>query len=74
MEKSFDELLSGEGETKLIYHVDGKGRPLFGSNVKYVHPASPFYPLNIRTTLDFEWQQRMEMLVDKNEVTKGGWC
>lgn len=72
MEKSFDELLSGEGETKLIYHVDGKGRPLFGSNVKYVHPANPFYPLNIRTTLDFEWQQRMEMLVDKNEVTKGG--
>ncbi|PMX95555.1 penicillin-binding protein, partial [Pseudomonas sp. MPR-R5A] len=56
LERTFDEFLLAEKESKLIYHVDAKGGPLFGINVKYVDPANPFYPLNVKTTLDYEVQ------------------
>lgn len=72
MEKSFDEFLLSEGKSKLIYHVDGDGSPLFGINVKYVDPANPFYPVNIGTTIDNEFQIEAEKLVDKYKIEKGG--
>ncbi|MFZ7945232.1 peptidoglycan D,D-transpeptidase FtsI family protein [Neobacillus sp. 19] len=72
LEESFDEFLLPEGKSKLVYHVDGTGGPLFGINVKYVDPANPFYPVNIRTTLDKSIQQKAENLVDRYQVKKGG--
>lgn len=72
LEKSFDEFLLPDGKSKLVYHVDGIGGPLFGINVKYVEPANPFYPVNIRTTLDYEIQEMAENIVDKHKVTNGG--
>ncbi|QCJ43561.1 penicillin-binding protein 2 [Bacillus sp. S3] len=72
LEESFDEFLLPEGKSKLVYHVDGTGGPLFGINVKYVDPANPFYPVNIRTTLDKSIQQEAENLVDRYQVKKGG--
>jgi penicillin-binding protein 4B len=72
MEASFDEFLLPEGKSKLIYHVDGDGSPLFGINVKYVGPANPFYPVNIKTTLDNQFQKEAEKLVDQYEIEKGG--
>lgn len=72
LEKSFDEFLLPDGKSKLVYHVDGIGGPLFGINVKYVEPANPFYPVNIRTTLDKDLQQVAEELVDKHKIKKGG--
>lgn len=72
MEKSFDEFLLPEGEAKLVYHVDASGGPLFGINVKYVEPANPFYPINIRSTIDSELQQKAEELVDKHGIKNGG--
>ncbi|WP_071395852.1 peptidoglycan D,D-transpeptidase FtsI family protein [Bacillus tuaregi] len=72
LEKSFDEFLLPEGEAKLVYHVDASGGPLFGINVKYVEPANPFYPINVRTTIDSELQQRAEELVDQHGIQKGG--
>ena len=72
LEKSFDEFLVGEGKTKLVYHVDGIGSPLFGINVKYSEPANPFYPINIKTTIDKELQELAENLVDKHQVENGG--
>ncbi|MCQ6273594.1 penicillin-binding protein 2 [Bacillus sp. V3B] len=72
MEKSFDEFLLPEGEAKLVYHVDASGGPLFGINVKYVEPANPFYPINIRSTVDSELQQKAEELVEKHRIKKGG--
>src|SRR5690606_5597252 len=35
LEKTFDEFLQAESETKFVYHVDGVGNPLFGIDVKY---------------------------------------
>jgi len=72
MEKSFDEFLLPDGEAKLVYHVDGTGKPLFGINVKYVEPANPFYPVNIKTTINKELQEAAEELVDKQGIKKGG--
>lgn len=72
LQRSFDEFLIGEGAAKLIYHVDGLGRPLFGANVKYVDPANPFYPVNIKTTIDADYQELAENLVDKHGIKKGG--
>ncbi|WP_066257766.1 peptidoglycan D,D-transpeptidase FtsI family protein [Neobacillus drentensis] len=72
LEESFDEFLLPEGKSKLVYHVDGGGAPLFGINVRYVDPANPFYPVNIRTTLDKTLQQRVEELVDHYQIKKGG--
>jgi len=72
LEESFDEFLLPEGKSKLVYHVDGEGGPLFGINVKYVDPANPYYPVNIRTTLDYSIQQKAEKLVDQYGIKKGG--
>jgi penicillin-binding protein 4B len=72
LEESFDEFLLPEGKSKLVYHVDGDGAPLFGINVRYVDPANPFYPVNIRTTLDKDIQQKAEDLVEQYHIKKGG--
>ncbi len=72
LEASFDEFLLPEGKSKLVYHVDGSGAPLFGINVKYVDPANPFYPVNVRTTIDKNIQQKAEDLVDQYQIKKGG--
>jgi penicillin-binding protein 4B len=72
LEESFDEFLLPEGKSKLVYHVDGGGAPLFGINVKYVDPANPFYPVNIRTTIDKDLQQKAEDLADQYQIKKGG--
>lgn len=72
LERSFDEFILPEGEAKLVFHVDASGGPLFGTNVKYVEPANPFYPINIRTTIDLELQEIAENILDKHGVKKGG--
>ncbi|TRZ37487.1 penicillin-binding protein 2 [Niallia circulans] len=72
LEKSFDEFLLPDGESKLVYHVDATGGPLFGINVKYVEPGNPFYPVNIKTTIDKELQENAEQLADKHGIKKGG--
>nr|WP_295969577.1 penicillin-binding protein 2 [uncultured Bacillus sp.] len=72
MEKSFDEFLLPEGEAKLVYHVDASGGPLFGINVKYIEPANPFYPINVKTTIDADLQQKAEELATQYGIKKGG--
>lgn len=72
LEESFDEYLLPEGKSKLVYHVDGDGAPLFGIHVRYVDPANPFYPVNVRTTLDKDLQQKAESIVDQYHIKKGG--
>jgi penicillin-binding protein 4B len=72
LEESFDEFLLPDGESKLVYHVDAAGGPLFGINVKYVEPANPFYPVNIKTTLDAGLQEEAEKLADAHGIQKGG--
>ncbi|WP_053364172.1 penicillin-binding transpeptidase domain-containing protein [Bacillus sp. FJAT-27251] len=72
LEKSFDEFLIGEGKSRLVYHVDAIGSPLFGINVKYSEPANPFYPVNVKTTIDKGLQEISEGLADRHQLKKGG--
>lgn len=68
----FDEFLLAENEAKLIYHVDGIGAPLFGLQVKYSGQGNPFFPLQIKTTIDRSYQEIVEKVLDVHGVQKGG--
>ncbi|WP_307892121.1 peptidoglycan D,D-transpeptidase FtsI family protein [Bacillus swezeyi] len=72
MERTFDEFLLPEQDTKLLYHVDGLGNPLFGMDVKYTADANPFYPLQIKTTIDKQVQQSLEDVLNEHKLQKGG--
>lgn len=72
LQKSFDEFLVQDESTKLVYHVDGLGGPLFGIDVKLVGEANPFYPVKVLTTIDRDIQKEAENLVDKHNIKKGG--
>ncbi|HHY72921.1 MAG TPA: penicillin-binding protein 2 [Bacillus bacterium] len=72
LQKAFDEFLLPEGESKLLYHVDQLGGPLFGLEVKYTAPANPFYPTAIKTTLHKPLQIVAERSVDDLGLEKGG--
>lgn len=72
LEKQLDAYLRSQGESKLVYHVDGMGGPLFGVNVKYVNPGNSLYPVKVNTTLDSKLQQVAEELMDEEKVENGG--
>jgi penicillin-binding protein 4B len=72
LQKTFDDFLLSEGESKLVFHVDGTGGPLFGVDVKYVEPGNPMYPVKIITSLDKKMQSIAERIVDEHNIKKGG--
>ncbi|MFS0780823.1 peptidoglycan D,D-transpeptidase FtsI family protein [Bacillus sp. 1P06AnD] len=72
LQEQLDEFLLSDGETKLVYHVDGMGGPLFGVNIKYLAPGNPLYPVKVRTTLDMDIQKAAEEAVDENGIKSGG--
>ncbi|MGD6818194.1 peptidoglycan D,D-transpeptidase FtsI family protein [Metabacillus sp. 113a] len=72
LQKAFDEFLLPESETKLLYHVDGNGNPLFGVNVKYIADSSAHFPVKVKTTLDLAIQRLMEEALTDAGVQKGG--
>ncbi len=65
---------SQKSKRNLIYHVDARGGPLFGVDVKYLAPANPFYPLNVKTTIDTRMQEALEEVADTYDIKKGGLC
>lgn len=71
LQSSFDEFLIPDGETKLLYHVDARGEPLFGMDVKYTEQANPFYPITVQTTIDRTIQQRIEQMIAQHGMKKG---
>ncbi|MDN4526294.1 peptidoglycan D,D-transpeptidase FtsI family protein [Fictibacillus fluitans] len=72
LQQAFDPFLISEGETKLIYHVDRSGSPLFGLDVKYLSPSNPFYPVSVKTTIDKNLQEIMEKSVKASHIKRGG--
>ncbi|CUA81091.1 peptidoglycan D,D-transpeptidase FtsI family protein [Anoxybacillus suryakundensis] len=71
LQSSFDEFLIPDGETKLLYHVDARGEPLFGMDVKYTEQANPFYPITVQTTIDRTMQQYVEQIIAQHGMEKG---
>lgn len=72
LQQQFDDFLISIGESKLAYHVDGIGGPLFGINVKYLSPGNPLYPVKVLTTIDLELQETGEKTVDELGIVSGG--
>lgn len=72
VEAAFDQFLISEGESKLIYHVTRGGEPLFGLDVKYAAPANPFYPVELKTTLDKPMQEIVESAFVTSGIKEGG--
>ncbi|MGE7601126.1 peptidoglycan D,D-transpeptidase FtsI family protein [Peribacillus sp. NPDC097675] len=72
LQRTFDEFLLSDGESKLVFHVDASGGPMFGVDVKYVEPANPLYPVKVITTIDKGIQEKAEKLVDERGIKKGG--
>jgi len=72
LQQRFDEFLLSQGDSKLMYHVDAIGGPLFGLNVKYASPSNPLYPVKVLTTLDLGLQEAAENIVDAHKIEKGG--
>ncbi|HET7578015.1 MAG TPA: penicillin-binding protein 2 [Bacillales bacterium] len=72
LEEAFDPFLLSRGKAALEYFTEADGSPLFGLQVRYSGPASPYYPLNIRTTLDKKMQQIVQQAVDAAGLAKGG--
>lgn len=70
LQRTFDEFLLSSGESKLVFHVDASGGPMFGVDVKYVEPANPLYPVKVVTTIDKEIQEKAEKLVDERGIKK----
>ena len=71
LERTFQPFLLGVGPTTLAYYVDGRGEPLSGIEVKYRKEENPFYPLSIRTTLDYDLQLYLEHVLDRYQVKEG---
>ncbi|CAG9619418.1 peptidoglycan D,D-transpeptidase FtsI family protein [Sutcliffiella rhizosphaerae] len=72
LEMAFDEIILPEGSTKLLYHVDRFGGPLFGIDVRYMSPSNPYYPVSVKTTLDKDIQRMAEEVLESHQVKKGG--
>lgn len=72
LQYQFDEFLLSDGDTRLVFHVDGTGGPLFGLDVKFHSPANPMYPVKVITTIDLDLQKQAEKLVDQHGIDKGG--
>ncbi|WP_171038036.1 peptidoglycan D,D-transpeptidase FtsI family protein [Aquibacillus sediminis] len=73
LEKTFDSfLVSEDSDKKLQYHVDAKGNPLLGMNLRYKGNDDTFYPLKVQTTIDAAIQQQAEDIVDQHQLQKGG--
>ncbi|MFO7342706.1 MAG: penicillin-binding transpeptidase domain-containing protein [Bacillaceae bacterium] len=72
LQKGFDEFLIPDENSRLVFHVDGKGDPLFGLHVRYISPANPYTPLKAIMTIDGEIQREAERIADLHKMKKGG--
>lgn len=71
LELTFQPFLQGLGPASLAYYVDGQGNLLHGLGLKYLDTDNQFYPLTVRTTLDSPLQQKVEQILDQNQVKEG---
>ncbi|NGP43464.1 penicillin-binding protein 2 [Bacillaceae bacterium SIJ1] len=72
LEKALDPLLISRGQEQLLYHEDLLGRPMFGSDMKYIGEGNSFYPLRAKLTIDGVIQRNAEQFVRQAGIQKGG--
>lgn len=72
LQRQFDPFLQSQNPSKLIFHVDAIGNPLFGIDVKYTGETNPYYPLNVLTTINRTIQEKLEALLNEHQIEQGG--
>ncbi|WP_226036983.1 peptidoglycan D,D-transpeptidase FtsI family protein [Aquibacillus saliphilus] len=72
LEKTFDSFLVSTSDETLKYHVDARGNPLLGLNLRYQGTGDYFYPVKVQTTIDSDIQYMTEQVIDQHQITKGG--
>lgn len=73
MEKAYDPFLLSKNETKLLYHMDASGAPLFDTSVRVSSMDNTgYYPLKVKTTLDTTIQKLAEHEALKHGLQQGG--
>ncbi|NDI33855.1 peptidoglycan D,D-transpeptidase FtsI family protein [Chengkuizengella sediminis] len=62
LEKTLDFLIQSVEDTSLSFFTDGKHRAIPGLDLRLIQSTNPFYPLKIKTTIDKNIQQNVEMI------------
>ncbi len=71
IEKSFDQLLQGVTTSRFTHFVDGQSDAIPGLKDRLITSTNPFYPLNVRTTLDGKLQNATEEMIDHMHMKDG---
>ncbi|NBD26030.1 peptidoglycan D,D-transpeptidase FtsI family protein [Paenibacillus glycinis] len=71
LERSLDRLLQGTGPTTVSYFTDGANKPMQGLDWRLNGSANPYYPVRVKTTMDFALQNRLERYVDAERLGEG---
>lgn len=71
LEKTFDRLMRGEGDTVAAYLVDAASRPLSEEALRVEAPSNPYYPLTVATTINLDLQSKLEKLAVQKGVKEG---
>jgi len=71
LQRTFQEILMGIGESKLAYFVDNIGRPLNGLSYQYQNMKDDYYPLSLVTTIDKKIQRIAEKQLKNAGVEEG---
>lgn len=71
LERTLDSYLRGKEATEAFMIVDGNKRPIEPIGSRITGPQSPYYPLQIRTTIDKDIQEHIEQLMERRKVQEG---
>jgi cell division protein FtsI/penicillin-binding protein 2 len=71
LEKTFEPLIEGIGQTSISYFTDNEMRPLNGLGTRLIEPTNPYYPLKVITTIDLDLQKKVEALMDSMNIREG---
>jgi cell division protein FtsI/penicillin-binding protein 2 len=71
IERSFDRLLQGIEPLRYTHYVDGQSKALAGLQDRLTTTSNPFYPLQVKTTIDSKLQASTEAIMDKLHMKEG---
>lgn len=71
LERSLDRLLHGTGKSVVSHYTNGKQEPLKGLDIRLEAAGNPYYPLEVRTTLNHALQHQIEAYVASQGLREG---
>lgn len=73
IERSFDQFLQGisPSTSRFTHFVDGQSDAITGLKDRLITSGNPFYPLELKTTLDGKLQAATEMMIENIHMKEG---